>query len=57
MTNLAQPPVIGFRPFLVMALVWPAFAYVAGQQIASLRFGFVVVSPDQKGIETGRFPQ
>jgi len=35
---------IGFRPFLVMALVWLAGAYIAGQQIASLPFGFVVVS-------------
>jgi len=43
MTN-SEPPVIGFRPFLVMALVWLAFAYLAGRQIASLPFGFVVVS-------------
>ncbi|MDZ4251254.1 MAG: hypothetical protein U1A72_01605 [Sulfuritalea sp.] len=43
MTN-SEPPVIGFRPFLVMALVWLALAYLAGQQIASLPFGFVVIS-------------
>ncbi len=44
MTNSEQPPVIGFRLFLVLALVWLALAYLAGQQIASLPFGFVVVS-------------
>lgn len=43
MTNSEQA-VIGFRPFLVMALVWLALAYLAGQQIASLPFGFVVIS-------------
>lgn len=43
MTN-SEPPVIGFRPFLVMALVWLALAYLAGHQIASLPFGFVVIS-------------
>ncbi|MDP2821788.1 MAG: hypothetical protein Q8O52_03785 [Sulfuritalea sp.] len=43
MTN-SEPPVIGFRPFLVMSLVWLALAYLAGQQIASLPFGFVVIS-------------
>lgn len=44
MTNSEQPPVIGFRLFLFLALVWLALAYLAGQQIASLPFGFVVVS-------------
>ena len=43
MTN-SDPPVIGFRLFLVMALVWLALAYIASQQIASLSFGFVVIS-------------
>jgi hypothetical protein len=44
MNNSEQRAVVGFRPFLVMALVWLALAYLAGQQIASLPFGFVVVS-------------
>lgn len=35
---------ISFRLFLVMALVWLALAYLAGQQIANLPFGFVVIS-------------
>ncbi len=44
MTNPEQPPAIGVRLFLVKALVWLALAYLAGRQIASLPFGFVVFS-------------
>jgi hypothetical protein len=44
MNTSERPAAIGFRPFLVMALVWLALAYLAGRQIASLPFGFVVVS-------------
>lgn len=44
MNNSEPPAAVGFRPFLAMALVWLALAYLAGQQIASLPFGFVVVS-------------
>lgn len=35
---------IGFRAFSAMAIVWIAGAYFAGQQVASLPFGFVVIS-------------
>ena len=44
MNGTEHPATIGLRPFLAMALVWFALAYLAGQQIASLNFGFVVVS-------------
>jgi hypothetical protein len=44
MNNSERPAAIGFRPFLVMSLVWLALAYLAGQKIASLPFGFVVIS-------------
>jgi len=44
MNNSQNPTGVGFRPFLVMALVWLALAYLAGQKIAILPFGFVVVS-------------
>jgi hypothetical protein len=37
-------PKIGYRPFAAMAIVWLAAAYFAGQYIAVLPFGFVVVS-------------
>jgi len=39
-----QPLAIGLWAFLAMALAWVALAYFAGQKIASLPFGFVVVS-------------
>ena len=44
MSNSGRPEAISFWPFLVMAHVWLALAYLAGQQITRLPFGFVVVS-------------
>lgn len=44
MNDSEHTSAISFRLFLVMTLVWLALAYLAGQQIASLPFGFVVVS-------------
>ena len=44
MNNSDQSATVGFRSFFLMSLVWLALAYLAGQQIANLPFGFVVVS-------------
>lgn len=42
-SNVVLPPV-GYRAFVTLAIVWLAAAYLAGQYIAILPFGFVVIS-------------
>ena len=37
-------PTVGYRAFAAMAMVWVAAAYLAGQYVAVLPFGFVVIS-------------
>lgn len=44
MSTTTVSPTVGYRPFAAMALVWLAAAYLAGQYVAVLPFGFVVVS-------------
>jgi hypothetical protein len=44
MSTDMDSPAVGYRPFAAMAIVWLAAAYFAGQYIAVLPFGFVVVS-------------
>jgi hypothetical protein len=44
MNTTMDPPAVGYRPFAAMSIVWLAAAYLAGQYVAVLPFGFVVVS-------------
>ena len=39
-----DPPAVGYRSFAAMSIVWLGAAYLAGQYVAVLPFGFVVVS-------------
>ena len=37
-------PTVGYKSFAAMAMVWLAAAYLAGQYVAVLPFGFIVIS-------------
>ena len=39
-----DPPAVGYRSFAAMSIVWLGAAYLAGQYVVVLPFGFVVVS-------------
>jgi hypothetical protein len=43
-SSTAVSPNVGYRRFGAMAMVWLAAAYLAGQYVAVLPFGFVVIS-------------
>jgi hypothetical protein len=44
MSNSVDSPAVGYRAFATMAMLWLAAAYLTGQYVAVLPFGFIVIS-------------